>query len=221
MDIRYINLIFTHCSTNPLQPKQVKNWKAMNAKTQLSLFGQVSELKISYNPKTRPSDRPSVSSSRQAWDIFFKEWEEPAYFESFKVMTLNRANKVLGVALISRGGLAGTVADPKIILQYALLSNASSIILAHNHPSGNMTPSEADIKLTRKIKEACIALDIACLDHVILCSEEKVLQLCRRGYYVTYIDICIYKEGETPLFYSKNAKAFNFPRLPKKEKHLP
>jgi DNA repair protein RadC len=153
----------------------------MNPKTQLSLFGQVSELKISYNPKTRPSNRPLVSSSRQAWDIFFKEWDEPAYFESFKVMTLNRANKVLGVALISRGGLAGTVADPKIILQYALLSNASSIILAHNHPSGNMTPSEADIKLTRKIKEACSALDIACLDHVILCSEEKYYSFADEG----------------------------------------
>ncbi|MHC1773831.1 MAG: RadC family protein [Lentimicrobium sp.] len=153
----------------------------MNSKIQLSLFGQVSELKISYSPKTRPSDRPSVSSSRQAWDIFFKEWDEPAYFESFKVMTLNRANKVLGVALISRGGLAGTVADPKIILQYALLSNASSIILAHNHPSGNMTPSEADIKLTRKIKEACSALDIACLDHVILCSEEKYYSFADEG----------------------------------------
>ena len=145
----------------------------MNPKTQLSLFGQVSELKISYNPKTRPSDRPSISSSRQAWELFFKEWDSPAYFESFKVMTLNRANKVLGVALISRGGLSGTVADPKIILQYALLSNASGIILAHNHPSGNMQPSEADIRLTRKIKDACTSLEISCLDHLILCSEEK------------------------------------------------
>lgn len=153
----------------------------MNPKTQLSLFGQVSELKISYNPKTRPSDRPSISSSRQAWELFFKEWDSPAYFESFKVMTLNRANKVLGVALISRGGLSGTVADPKIILQYALLSNASGIILAHNHPSGNMQPSEADIRLTRKIKDACTSLEISCLDHLILCSEEKYFSFADEG----------------------------------------
>ena len=153
----------------------------MNPKTQLSLFGQVSELKISYNPKTRPSDRPSISSSRQAWELFFKEWDSPAYFESFKVMTLNRANKVLGVALISRGGLSGTVADPKIILQYALLSNASGIILAHNHPSGNMQPSEADIRLTRKIKDACTSLEISCLDHLILCSEEKYYSFADEG----------------------------------------
>jgi len=170
-----------YCLTNALQSKQMKNWYPMKSKTQLSIFGQVSELKISYNPKTLPSERPQITSSRDAYDIFFKTWEEPGYFESFKVMALNRANKVLGVALISKGGISGTVADPKIILQYAVLSNASSIILAHNHPSGNLNPSEADMKLTRKLKEACSCLDIPCLDHLILGPESSYYSFADEG----------------------------------------
>lgn len=181
LDIKLLTPKFIYCLTKTLQSKQLKNWYPMKAKTQLSMFGQVSELKISYSPKTNPSERPLISSSRQAWEIFFKEWDEPAYFESFKVMALTRANKVLGVALISRGGISGTVADPKIILQYALLSNASGIILAHNHPSGSLRPSEADIKLTQKIKQACNTLEISCLDHIILCSEEKYYSFADEG----------------------------------------
>lgn len=77
-----------------------------------------------------------------------------AYRESFKVMLLNRANRVIGIMNVSEGGQAGTVADPKMILQSALLSHAASIILCHNHPSGNTRPSEADIMLTKKIKRA-------------------------------------------------------------------
>ena len=77
----------------------------------------------------------------------------------------------MGYAQISSGGLTGTVCDPKIIFQYALQTNASGIILAHNHPSGNLQPSQADIQITEKVREAGKLLDIALLDHLILTGE--------------------------------------------------
>jgi DNA repair protein RadC len=92
--------------------------------------------------------------------------------EEFKMILLNRANRVLGLFTVSQGGQAGTVADPKIIFATALKANTASIILAHNHPSGNLKPSQADISLTQKLVSAGQLLDIAVLDHLILTSEE-------------------------------------------------
>src|SRR3990170_6054261 len=88
--------------------------------------------------------------------------------EEFKIMLLNRYNKVIGIFTVSSGGIAGTVADPKLIFGCALKAAASGIILAHNHPSGNLTASQADIDLTRKFKEAGKLLDIQVLDHIII-----------------------------------------------------
>ncbi|MFD2160792.1 JAB domain-containing protein [Paradesertivirga mongoliensis] len=93
------------------------------------------------------------------------------FIETFKVMLLNRANRVLGMMEITTGGISGTVADPKVIFAAALKSTASGIILSHNHPSGSLRPSQADINLTRKLKSAGELLDIAVLDHMILTSE--------------------------------------------------
>ena len=75
------------------------------------------------------------------------------FVEQFKVMLLNRANRVLGIFEVSNGSSTGTVADPKLIFAAAIKANACGIILAHNHPSGNLQPSKADIDLTRKVKE--------------------------------------------------------------------
>jgi DNA repair protein RadC len=86
-------------------------------------------------------------------------------------MLLNRANKVLGIAQISQGGISGTVTDVRIILQYALKANASGIILCHNHPSGNTEPSESDLRITSKLKDAALVNDINLLDHLIITSE--------------------------------------------------
>ena len=88
--------------------------------------------------------------------------------EEFWILLLNRANKIKSKHLISKGGQAGTVADPKIIFNTALENHAASIILAHNHPSGNLKPSQADIDLTRKLKSAGAFLDIPVLDHLII-----------------------------------------------------
>jgi len=113
-----------------------------------------------------------VCGSRDTYEVLMRIWSSKIdHVEEFMVLCLNRANRVLGWAKISQGGLSGTVADPKVIFQVALKSNSSSMILAHNHPSGNLHPSEADIQLTRKMKEAGILLDLPVLDHIIISSE--------------------------------------------------
>lgn len=92
-------------------------------------------------------------------------------FESFFILLLNRANETIGYAKISQGGIVGTVVDKKILLKYVVESLASGVILAHNHPSGNTNPSEADLKITREIKELCNLIDSPVLDHIILTAE--------------------------------------------------
>jgi len=92
-------------------------------------------------------------------------------FESFFILLLNRANETIGYAKISQGGTVGTVVDKKIILKYVVESLASGVILAHNHPSGNTNPSEADLRITREIKELCNLIDSPVLDHVILTAD--------------------------------------------------
>ncbi|RYE33365.1 MAG: JAB domain-containing protein [Sphingobacteriaceae bacterium] len=92
--------------------------------------------------------------------------------EEFWIILMNRANIVLSQHLISKGGQAGTIADPKIIFQTALEHHAASVILAHNHPSGNLKPSQADIDLTKKLRNAGQMLDIAVPDHLIFTDKQ-------------------------------------------------
>src|SRR4029079_9057506 len=105
--------------------------------------------------------------------IFKQSWDENKidFVEQFKVMLLNRSNRVLGIYKVSTGGITTTVADPRVILAAALKANAVSIALAHNHPSGDLKPSRQDEALTQKIKNAGSFLDILVLDHVILSTE--------------------------------------------------
>lgn len=143
---------------------------------------QVAEISISYSSIVKPSQRPKIGSSRDAYEIMRDNWNEGSieHREEMRIMLLNRMNKVLGVYLVSVGGFAGTVCDPKVIFQAALKANASSIILAHNHPSGNLKPSDADLKLTEKLKKGGLLLDIAVLDHLIL-TEEAYLSFADEG----------------------------------------
>ena len=132
----------------------------------------LSEIEIFYRNKVRPSDREKVCGSRDVYDVLQRIWSPRIdHVEEFMILCLNRANRLLGWAKVSQGGLSGTVADPKLIYQIALKSNACSIILAHNHPSGNVQPSEADIHLTRKLIECGKFLDLPVLDHLIITSE--------------------------------------------------
>jgi DNA repair protein RadC len=92
-------------------------------------------------------------------------------FESFFILLLNQGNKTIGCAKISQGGIAGTVIDVRIIAKYAIESLAVSVILAHNHPSGNLIPSQSDKNMTEKIKSGLKILDINVFDHIILTAD--------------------------------------------------
>ncbi|RAR74289.1 RadC family protein [Flavobacterium aciduliphilum] len=108
-----------------------------------------------------------ISSSKAVFEIMQPIIGELPH-EEFWVLYLNNSNKVLYKAQISKGGLTGTVVDSRLIFKTALEYNATSLILAHNHPSGKLVPSEADIAVTKKIKEAGKQLEIQVLDHVIV-----------------------------------------------------
>jgi DNA repair protein RadC len=111
--------------------------------------------------------RESINSSKAAADIIIPLLRDLNH-EAFCVLYLNQSNKLIKQELISSGGITGTVVDLRIILKNALLNNSSQIIVAHNHPSGNLTPSEADKKLTKKLRDAAALMDIKLLDHVII-----------------------------------------------------
>jgi DNA repair protein RadC len=111
-----------------------------------------------------------VSSSKDAYQLLFQmmQVEEIALKEFFYVMFLNRANKPLGYYKVSEGGITGTVVDLRLIIKATLLTNGTSIILCHNHPSGNMRPSDQDIDLTSKVCKAFDFMDLKVLDHIII-----------------------------------------------------
>lgn len=143
----------------------------------------ISEVSLTYKTKVRASERPQVNNSNDAFELFYSSWDNNTieHVEEFKIMLLNRANKVLGIASISKGGISGTVIDVKLIFQYAIKTNSSSIIVVHNHPSGNKEPSEADIKITRKIKEAGNYMDLVLLDHLILIPDKEFYSMADNG----------------------------------------
>jgi DNA repair protein RadC len=114
--------------------------------------------------------RKKITSSRDVYELFQAELAEKKY-EGFWLLLLDRSNKIVGQEKISEGGTSGTVADPKRIFKAAIDRHASSIILCHNHPSGNVEPSQADISLTKKMIHAGSLLDIQILDHVIVGEE--------------------------------------------------
>jgi len=136
------------------------------------IIPKVSEIEISYKPVIKPSEMVKITCSKDAEKIFRSIWgNDLNYKESFYALYLNRANKVLGYQLISSGGISGTVVDAKCIYQAALKASCVNLIIAHNHPSGNSDPSDADIKITKKLKDAGKLLDITLLDHLILLPE--------------------------------------------------
>lgn len=115
-------------------------------------------------------DKPSVTCSNDAVELIRPHLADLNH-EEFWILLLNRANKVTDKKMISKGGVSGTVVDPKIIFRYALEGRASAIVLSHNHPSGNLKPSDSDIQLTKKLKDAGKSLEISVLDHIIIAGE--------------------------------------------------
>lgn len=114
----------------------------------------------------------TITSSQDAADFIRQFYgDDLEIFESVFILLLNRANNTIGYAKISQGGISGTVVDVRIICKYAVDSLATSVILAHNHPSGNLKSSNADIAITKKTEQALKILDITLLDHIILSAD--------------------------------------------------
>lgn len=124
-------------------------------------------------------NKNKITGSKDAADYFFPILGDLNH-EEFWVMLLNRGNKIIDAFMISQGGISGTVIDVRIILKPALEKLASSIILCHNHPSGTMQASDADLKITQKIKNASDLLDIAVLDHIII-GQNKYFSFADEG----------------------------------------
>jgi DNA repair protein RadC len=124
-------------------------------------------------------EKPQIRSSEDVAQYLRALIKDYSY-EVFAVLFLNKANKINCFEIISRGGISGTVADPRIILKKALEEDATSIVLCHNHPSGNLKPSAADEMITIKIKEAAKYFDIKVIDHIIV-SEEGYFSFADEG----------------------------------------
>jgi DNA repair protein RadC len=116
------------------------------------------------------AENPQIRSSADVFNIFSPLMEDLTH-EEFWIMFLNRANRVTGKMKISQGGVSGTVTDVRIVMKKAIETLASGLVICHNHPSGNNSPSDADIRITQKIKEAASLMDIQLLDHLIICGK--------------------------------------------------
>lgn len=117
-----------------------------------------------------PDEKPKIVHSTDIASIF-KPLLSDLPHEEFWILLLNRNSLVIDKMMVSQGGLSGTVIDVRIILKMAIEKLASSMILCHNHPSGNLIPSEADKEITRKIREAGKQVDIPVLDHLIIGND--------------------------------------------------
>lgn len=148
---------------------------------QNTLF-QVAEVNLTYSPNYKIADRPKISSSNDAFSIVQSQWDlgKINLLEEFKILLLNRANRVLGMITLSQGGVSGTVVDPKLIFVAALKAAASYIVLVHNHPSEELKPSNEDLKLTKKLVEGGKLLDILVVDHLII-TKNRYYSFCDEG----------------------------------------
>ncbi len=134
--------------------------------------GRPPKLRIVYSRKQAAKDRTQIVSSRDAYQVFKKIWSKQIEArEEMYVLFLNRKNSVLGYHILSMGGITGTIADLRLLFAVALKSLATSIIIAHNHPSGQLKPSGEDIALTKNIKETGEIMNITLLDHLIVSNE--------------------------------------------------
>ena len=142
---------------------------------------EVAEIQVSYRPAI--SNKPVIKSTFDAYIVlneFFPE-DKIALQEMFVVAYLNRSSRVIGVYELSTGGITGTVADVRLILGTALKVAATSLIIAHNHPSASLVPSRQDIDLTLKVKEAARFLDLTVMDHLIITWENRYYSMADEG----------------------------------------
>jgi len=131
----------------------------------------IAEVQISYSSHVKAKDRMKVTGSKDAADAFRIFWPAYDHIEFSYLLMLNRQNQILGYHQLSKGGMTGAVVDVRVIFQVALKASCTSIIIAHNHPSGNLDVSDADRKITNQIKQAGVILDIPLLDHLIMTTD--------------------------------------------------
>ncbi|WP_406684328.1 JAB domain-containing protein [Seonamhaeicola sp. MEBiC1930] len=140
--------------------------------TKTDLF-KISEIELTYKRKVKACDRPKITCSRDAYKLFRENWDDLTINlqEEFKLMLLDRNNACMGIVPISKGGVSGTMVDPKLVFASALKARACSMILGHNHPSGNLKPSLADKSITEKLVKGGKYLDLKVLDHIIVTDD--------------------------------------------------
>lgn len=132
----------------------------------------MNKLKLVLETPVKYRTKPSLRNSEDTYEQIKPMFEDVInYKERVVIICVNRANKIIGWNVLSDGGVHASIIDVKIVMQHALLTNSSAIILAHNHPSGTLKPSATDIKITDKVKAACKVMDIEILDHLIITDE--------------------------------------------------
>lgn len=143
---------------------------------------KISEIKVTYIPKIAPEDREKVTSSSEAFKYLKSIWNDDINWrETFYVLYLDRKNSVIGYHVHSIGTDTGTLVSSKLLLAVALKTNSSSMLLFHNHPSGNLRPSQADLNMSRKIKKAAELFDIEVLDSIIVSSGDSYYSMSDAG----------------------------------------
>lgn len=142
---------------------------------------ELSEVKVIYKTKNKP--KVKIVNSKEAFAVLISLYDKDIieYQEQFFLLLLNKANFVLGWIKLSTGGTSGTVVDAKVIFTLALKTNASSIILCHNHPSGNIRPSDRDVTLTKTIVSCSQFMDIKLLDHLIVSNDDHYFSFADDG----------------------------------------
>ena len=152
----------------------------LNSKT---MKDEVNEIKVSYCEKLGVIDSEPITDSEKVARLLFENWDRNTIglTETFKVLLLNNANKVKGTYQASTGGITGTVVDIRLLFAVVLKTVSTSIILAHNHPSGTSKPSGADKALTEKIKKAADLFDIRVLDHLIILPDGNYFSFSDNG----------------------------------------
>lgn len=141
------------------------------------------ELKLSYNRTGEYKKYDPIRTSKDVHQVL-RQVFDPELIEAreeFVILYVNRANKLIGYYKAFQGGVASVVADTKLMLSMGLKSLASGMIIAHNHPSGNLTPSDQDIRLTNRVKEACKLVDIELMDHLILTADGDYYSFADEG----------------------------------------
>jgi DNA repair protein RadC len=160
-----------------LSVKELSKFKGIGEAKAIAI---IAALELGRRRKETIEEAPQVvKSSKDAFLALSSVFSDLPH-EEFWVLLLNRANFIMSKQFISKGGQAGTVVDPKIIFKVALEHNAASLIVAHNHPSGNLKPSEADITLTKKLKQAGLMLDLPVYDHLII-TDNGFLSMADEG----------------------------------------